>query len=539
MSYDFKFSVLMPIYNVEEYLNDAIDSLINQTIGFEDSIELVIVDDGSPDNSKDIALKYQEKYPNNIKIFSKSNGGQASAFNFGLNHLHGKYISFMDSDDYVSLNTFQEVYEFFEEHNEEIDLVSIPIMFFERRTGPHILNYKFKSTRVIDLVDEPENSHLSLASSFIRKEALEGIEFDTTLPLGYDALVVNKILLNKKKIGVIESSSYFYRKRYNMSSMVDNSRKTEKFYNHFLKNFYINLIDYSKEKEGNVPEFIQYVIAYNLQWLHSTADFPDYFTKDKIDDFWDTFYEILSYVDEGIIKDSVNIRKKIVRFFLLYVKNHRDFHIDTVDDQSKIYLRTGDFTINNLHNHRFYIDDIDFDNGVLKFLGTFTSLCDYDTLNIEAVKTLPDGTKQVYNEELSDYSKDNSRVKRILGIDWQFKHCFDLKIPIEKEEESKIEFNMVYNENNKRIVLNNKIIFRNSTLLTDKINYFVKDSQIVFFKDNVFNVYPFSDKKFNELKDELSDKGDKKSNIAPKKGKKALKNRCSVLNKIKQLIKKS
>ena len=75
MSYDFKFSVLMPIYNVEEYLNDAIDSLINQTIGFEDSIELVIVDDGSPDNSKEIALKYQEKYPNNIKIFSKSNGG--------------------------------------------------------------------------------------------------------------------------------------------------------------------------------------------------------------------------------------------------------------------------------------------------------------------------------------------------------------------------------------------------------------------------------------------------------------------------------
>ena len=60
MGDDFEFSVLMPIYNVEEYLAEAIDSLINQSIGFEENIELVIVDDGSPDNSKDIALEYQK-----------------------------------------------------------------------------------------------------------------------------------------------------------------------------------------------------------------------------------------------------------------------------------------------------------------------------------------------------------------------------------------------------------------------------------------------------------------------------------------------
>ena len=61
MAYDFKFSVLMPVYNVEKYLNEAIDSIINQTIGFEENIELVIVDDESPDNSKEIALEYQKK----------------------------------------------------------------------------------------------------------------------------------------------------------------------------------------------------------------------------------------------------------------------------------------------------------------------------------------------------------------------------------------------------------------------------------------------------------------------------------------------
>ena len=171
MDYSFKFSVIMSVYNVEKYISEAIDSLINQTIGFEENIELIIVDDGSPDNSKEIALKYQEKYPNNIKVLSKSNGGQASAFNLGIKHVHGKYVNFLDSDDVLSSNAFEEVYDFFEEHSDEVDLVSIPLMYFERKTGDHILNYKFKSTRVIDLIEEPYNPQLSISSAFVKKES--------------------------------------------------------------------------------------------------------------------------------------------------------------------------------------------------------------------------------------------------------------------------------------------------------------------------------------------------------------------------------
>ena len=235
MDYDFKFSVVMPIYNVEKYLAEAIDSLINQSIGFEENIELIIVDDESPDNSKEIALKYQEKYPKNIKVLSKSNGGQASAFNLGLKHVNGKYVSFIDSDDYVSLNTFEVVYDFFEEHYDEVDLVSIPIMFFERMTGPHMLNYRFKSTRVVDLIEEPYNPQLGIAPSFIKKESFEGLEFDTELINGYDALMVNKILSNRKKIGLINSAFYYYRKRLDNTSIIDNSLYAKEHFTQKLK----------------------------------------------------------------------------------------------------------------------------------------------------------------------------------------------------------------------------------------------------------------------------------------------------------------
>ena len=103
------FSVIMALYNNEKYLEDAIESLITQNFGFEHNIELIIVDDGSSDDSLKIAEEYQEKYPYNIQVLSKENGGQASARNLGLEYAKGDYINFIDSDDKISPNTFSSV----------------------------------------------------------------------------------------------------------------------------------------------------------------------------------------------------------------------------------------------------------------------------------------------------------------------------------------------------------------------------------------------------------------------------------------------
>ena len=72
---DYKISTIIPIYNVEKYLDETIKSIINQTIGFK-NIQMILVNDGSPDNSEEICLKYKEKYPNNIIYVKKENGGE-------------------------------------------------------------------------------------------------------------------------------------------------------------------------------------------------------------------------------------------------------------------------------------------------------------------------------------------------------------------------------------------------------------------------------------------------------------------------------
>jgi len=101
-------SVLMPVYNCEKYLREAIDSILNQT--FKD-FEFIIINDGSNDNSENIILEYND---NRIKLYNKDNGGVSSALNYGLQLCNAKYVARFDADDICYLNRLQDQYEFME-----------------------------------------------------------------------------------------------------------------------------------------------------------------------------------------------------------------------------------------------------------------------------------------------------------------------------------------------------------------------------------------------------------------------------------------
>ena len=102
-----KVSVIVPVYNVEIYIKKCLDSLVSQTLK---NIEIIIVNDGSPDNSQKIIDKYVEKYPEKIKSYKKKNGGLSSARNYGLKKAFGKYISFVDSYDYIDETMLEKMY---------------------------------------------------------------------------------------------------------------------------------------------------------------------------------------------------------------------------------------------------------------------------------------------------------------------------------------------------------------------------------------------------------------------------------------------
>ena len=102
-----KVSIIVPVYNVEKYLSKCLDSLIDQTLK---EIEIIAVNDGSTDSSLKILEEYEEKY-NNIKVYTKENGGLSDARNYGLQYVAGEYIAFLDSDDYVDTTLYEKMYD--------------------------------------------------------------------------------------------------------------------------------------------------------------------------------------------------------------------------------------------------------------------------------------------------------------------------------------------------------------------------------------------------------------------------------------------
>lgn len=99
-------SIIVPVHNSLEYIEKCLFSLVNQTIVNK---EIIIVDDGSSDGSYDVCISYQQTYPKLIKVFKQNNKGVSSARNVGIINSHGKYIGFVDSDDYIELNMFEKL----------------------------------------------------------------------------------------------------------------------------------------------------------------------------------------------------------------------------------------------------------------------------------------------------------------------------------------------------------------------------------------------------------------------------------------------
>lgn len=117
----YKLTVIVPAYNVEKYIEKCLESLVNQT--YRD-VEILVINDGSTDNTKKIIKKYEKKYKN-LKLLNKENGGLSSARNFGLQNTKTEYVTFVDGDDYLELNAYEVIMKKVEEEKADIGIYNL------------------------------------------------------------------------------------------------------------------------------------------------------------------------------------------------------------------------------------------------------------------------------------------------------------------------------------------------------------------------------------------------------------------------------
>ncbi len=295
---DAKVSVIIPVYNVEKYLSGCLDSIISQSYK---NLEIICIDDGSTDHSLDI-LKFYEKKDNRIKVISQKNAGPSAARNMGLDVVTGKYISFVDSDDYISYNGYEILTLVAEKY--DLDLVIFGGNVFPEEKSAEwidcIINTKYKYYKKCDGYCIPfveKSSRPFLWLHFIKREILEKptvIRFDETMHLGEDQLFQFQYLPRVKSAMVIEDKIYNYRVNRNDSLMqLYSAKKIQKMECHMELVEKVTDI-WKREKYFDVAE--DKLITWMVNFLYYTiVDFPITFKQKYAE-------KILAFIEEKQFK---------------------------------------------------------------------------------------------------------------------------------------------------------------------------------------------------------------------------------------------
>lgn len=371
MKKEFKFSIVMAIYNMESYLAEAIDSLVNQTIGFEDNLQVLLVNDGSIDNSESICKEYIGKYPDNITYIYKENGGVSDARNRGLEYAKGELVNFLDADDKLESDALEKVYCFYEKNKEEVDLISIPLCFFEGKEGDHVLNYKFTTTRVIDIFKEPTCFQMHISSSFIKLDEMRKYSFNKMLTLGEDAEVANKIILYKGKYGVVSDSRYLYRKRSLGNSAIQGARASKANYIPALKYLHLELVRFSLERYGKVPEYLQWLMIYDIGGKIVVPNVEEFaLSYSETDEFLGYVKQALNHISDEIILGRTELRR-YYNLYMLQLK-YGGFHKEQftiIANKEDAVLCKENHVVDFLYRQKLHIKYIEQKENILRLTG--------------------------------------------------------------------------------------------------------------------------------------------------------------------------
>lgn len=242
-------SVIVPVYKVENYISKCIESLINQTYK---NLEIILVDDGSPDLSAKICEEYASK-DSRIVVLHKENGGLSDARNYGLERAHGELIGFVDSDDYINEHMYEILANTMERIQADIVISNLEEVY-EGQPQKTVINSNTEyTTRMFNNIEaqsvyyDEENIRIAFTvawNKLYKKQVLGDIRY----PKGYiheDEFTTFKYLYNAKNIAFVDVPLYYYLRR--DTGIMGSGFNAKKF--HLLKAYEQRIEFYAKNKE--------------------------------------------------------------------------------------------------------------------------------------------------------------------------------------------------------------------------------------------------------------------------------------------------
>lgn len=396
---EFKFSIIIPTHNSAEGVGKTLNSLINQTLDFEKNIEAIVVDNNSVDNTRRICEKFTCEYPNNIRFFEND---LQIAKNIGLEKANGKYIGFLENNDYLSENSLKDVLKFFND-SPDVDVTTVPIYYYKNNRKERYLDYTVKKTSIANLLKEPEKSQLLGPSTFIRKDAIKTFflnDFNEYISF------LNDILINNPNLGICKEASYYM--KYIEEKMLPTEDRYLDFdeYDDFVENNLNNIVSKSKEKFLKMPKFIHYELLNQINWIFSMEQ-----SKYELD--LSKLKKIVELIDDEIIFDNLLLEEEM-KPALFMAKYDKNLNEDLMDE---------------LKLNTVFIDVYDIINNKLNILAHIKNNYDRDVKVYVNGNSIP--IKKVRFPQNDNYS---------LGHRYLYDYSFEAKIPLSTTEKYEIEF---------------------------------------------------------------------------------------------------
>ncbi|MCW3161018.1 glycosyltransferase family 2 protein [Chryseobacterium oryctis] len=300
-----KVSIIVPVYNVENYLAKCLDSLVNQTY---QNIEILVVNDGSKDNSEVIIQEYAQKYPEKIKAFNKENGGLSDARNFGIDRTTGDFIGFVDSDDYVTPTMFEEMLNLAEKHEAKMVICNIQKVDQNENVTQKLTQIPNMPEKIILEKNFSVFSDLSYfaCNKLFKKELFNEKRFKKGAHFE-DIQLIPQLLLECEVVAQTQNFHYQYLERTDSITKTHTERGLD-----ILKAVEDVEVFFEKSRYSNKRKELK-----NFQIFEGVYSFLAYlaFVKDE-----KTFYDMSNKL--GLFVDKRNIKTKDILKYCRFDKNY-------------------------------------------------------------------------------------------------------------------------------------------------------------------------------------------------------------------------
>lgn len=308
-------SIIVPIYNAEKYLNKCLDSLVNQT---KKELEFILVNDGSTDNSEKIIKSYKDA---RIKYFKNKNQGIGKTRNFGIEKATGKYLMFLDSDDYLDLDACKKVYE--KSTKDKLDLVVFDFYRVEQEQLVPVIIPNFEKSSLKENPNLLLNINLGPCNKLFKREIITKNKTHFLENLKYeDTTFVVETINNAKKIGKLNEFLHYYV----IHSQSETTVRDERVFDiikivDIIRNYFSNKI-YMKESVNKLT--VRILTNYTIQQRNQLdkkvgmkfIDEAFSYLKKEVPDYKNNKY----YENRGILRRTIEKNKVLSK---LYCKLYR------------------------------------------------------------------------------------------------------------------------------------------------------------------------------------------------------------------------